>query len=207
LKKVRFRKTALSILEKCRVSRLTLFTALILGQRAFRNPENIKEHHANLSRTILWTPEALFIASLVVADKTTHDNCYKNAMWVQICSNILDVNYINQLERHFLLYLDYRLHVSLQSYDKLLIDICYGANNENMARKPGNHKLLKDGKSTSLYRKSLLVGFCWISFLLHMYYDHKETEGFEFISKSTQLLNPFVITFTLIKGVLSSMRD
>lgn len=69
------------------------------------------------------THHRIFIATLMITSKYTHDASIKNKYWVEYASNLFSKTEINLMEKQLLQLLDYHLEIPINDFERIANDI------------------------------------------------------------------------------------
>ena len=93
-----------NLITNTQISPSILITALILINRLKSLHPNCKCSSSSRHR--------LLMAAILLAAKTTNDDTYNNKSWASASNGLFDLEQINQMEKEFLWFIDYRIFVS-----------------------------------------------------------------------------------------------
>ena len=92
------------VIQSTKISGSTIITALVLINRLKVLNPSCKGSGSSGHR--------LLLASILIASKTMSDDTFDNKSWAKASDGFFDLDQVNQMEKEFLKYLDYRVFVS-----------------------------------------------------------------------------------------------
>ncbi|KAI8066721.1 hypothetical protein BC940DRAFT_61613 [Gongronella butleri] len=69
------------------------------------------------------TPQRLFLVALILANKSIHDVAPRNRHWAEYLDGLFSVSEIGQMERQFLMLMDYQLVVTPSQFDCMVTQL------------------------------------------------------------------------------------
>jgi hypothetical protein len=132
-----------NILQRTRLSLTTLVTALFYLKR-------LKNLHPGCkgSKTAC---HRLVMSAFILAAKNNYDDTFDNKAWASVSLDLFSLKEINQMEKEFLYFLDYRLHVCRRDYVEFLRELETDMREHFYKQRKKNNKKMKTNQEPVMF--------------------------------------------------------